>query len=1228
MERRELQEVSGLQHCGGTEYTGSLYRDIQAKKPQVAGEEIQVDFLRGGPCMTVCAERSVLSGSNNGYLQLNTFLDAMDGGVCLLEVGQQIRLVYASSGFYQMLGLDEKEFDLPCTLEEMGIHSDYLAEYRQLILDSAEKGRTEKHLQRISGNGETWIWRRCKLLRLEDFPGSLPVVMEISTDVTELLETEEQLRESNERLCVAFEQMPQVLWEIDLERRSYSRFDVDTQSCDQNTAIENFPEALIENGMIHPDSAATFRAFASDLLAGSKGGNGNFIIRDQVNNYYEWVSMSYHMVFDQDGTPVKAIGIQEKLPDISGIYTAAFPRRPLPEVLRHRVLARMRVNVTVDFVEDIWMEGVNRTAWTYGKTYTEVINSGDDGLFIQGEDSEFSERFSRKGLLAAFERGEYWSSRLHRRINNGGAIRWMRDTVNLQQDPATKDVYMFVCFSDAQQRYDWENLVEGGIRKDRAGGLYDARSIGTMTEALIGQGGDRICAMAMIWITGGYERLRRRDQDKQSGSRIQDFLAVGLSFALGTDCIVGKYKDDKIIAFIPDAGSKFEVKRRIEDAFSYMRNAMNNLSDLDTLRFIAGVVVEKAENVEYDVLLLRTSYLCDLGEGAAVDAVIFPDEDEDWAWTNLRKEGQELLAEKDEMELPLSREAQSAALNCVTSMLTSTSLKNSIKSVLRGIGMYYKASRAYMLELSDDRQEVTMRYEWTGNGRHSIRQVMSGMRLDKIPLLLRCAKEKMPVFMESRGSVMKQEKCEDVWYFIAFPLKYDSGNMGFLCVENPREHVRNAALLNTLLPYILKEHRRFRNTAEEDEKIGALSKIPNLRSYMNVVYSLDSDLYSAMGAVAVDVPEFSALNSSYGFEYGSSLLFYIADTLLKIFGRGFVFRTWDAEFVVLFPNTILEVFTGRCLRLRTMLQRRYPKRIRIGYTWSDGVFEARKLVKEAKDIMACENVGEVFMEPQAYVKALEEKGAGSQKRFVAYYQPKVDMRNGSLVGAEALVRGLDADGNIIPPVQFIEKLEQNGRIRELDFIMLENVLKQLSEWKKEGLPEISISVNISRKTLFNPTVLASVLAIQSRYPEISSSQIELEVTESGGDVEKSTMAEIVKKFEEVGIRFELDDFGSRYANMSILSSVKFYTVKLDRSLVNDLPKNNISSMMVENISRICRKVGMNCVAEGVENSQQEAALLKAGCVYGQGFYYGRPMPAKQFEKEFLRKERKKEGKEV
>ena len=106
MERRELQEVSGLQHCGGTEYTGSLYRDIQAKKPQVAGEEIQVDFLRGGcPCMTVCAERSVLSGSNNGYLQLNTFLDAMDGGVCLLEVGQQIRLVYASSGFYQMLGL-------------------------------------------------------------------------------------------------------------------------------------------------------------------------------------------------------------------------------------------------------------------------------------------------------------------------------------------------------------------------------------------------------------------------------------------------------------------------------------------------------------------------------------------------------------------------------------------------------------------------------------------------------------------------------------------------------------------------------------------------------------------------------------------------------------------------------------------------------------------------------------------------------------------------------------------------------------------------------------------------------------------------------------------------------------------------------------------------------------------------------------------------------------------
>ena len=118
-------------------------------------------------------------------------------------------------------------------------------------------------------------------------------------------------------------------------------------------------------------------------------------------------------------------------------------------------------------------------------------------------------------------------------------------------------------------------------------------------------------------------------------------------------------------------------------------------------------------------------------------------------------------------------------------------------------------------------------------------------------------------------------------------------------------------------------------------------------------------------------------------------------------------------------------------------------------------------------------------------------------------------------------------------------------------------------------------------------------------------------------MEKATLAEVVEDFRQCGICFDLDDFGSGYANMSILSNIKFDTVKLDRSLVNDLPENEISIMLVQNIIQICRNFGMECVAEGVETSQQAEALLKAGCVYGQGFYYARPLSAQEFENRYL-----------
>ena len=244
--------------------------------------------------------------------------------------------------------------------------------------------------------------------------------------------------------------------------------------------------------------------------------------------------------------------------------------------------------------------------------------------------------------------------------------------------------------------------------------------------------------------------------------------------------------------------------------------------------------------------------------------------------------------------------------------------------------------------------------------------------------------------------------------------------------------------------------------------------------------------------------------------------------------------------------------------------------------------------------------------------------AARHGRFTVYFQPQIDMRSGALFGAEALVRGIDEDGGLIPPGRFIDALEKSGGIWELDLFVLERTFSQLERWRRQGLGNIRVSVNLSRVSLLNPSALASVLAIQSRYPEVPSQDVELEITESVDTQGDSQMQAVIDSFRQCGLQFSLDDFGSRYANLSIFANVKFDTVKLDRSLITGLVNNTVNQMLIRDIIQICRACGTVCIAEGIEQPEQVDTLRQLGCVYAQGYYYDQPMPAEQFEQKYLR----------
>lgn len=1150
-------------------------------------------------------------------ISLDTLLKYLDGGVSLLEVGPEIKVIYANQGFYHMLGIEPEKLSLPCDLDQVVIHPDYREDYIRTIREGAQKEEPSDHVHRASGDGKHWRWRHVRLTKVA-YPGSLyPVMLEISTDISEVIEKDRQLQESNERLRVAFRQMPHILWEVDLGTRTFNTYNVEKQCCLEETAIEDFPWSFLDQGIIHTDSAADFRDFAENLLAGKAAGSGNFIIRDRVNNCYGWVSLSYRMTYDRDGLPVKAIGVQSKLPSMAGLGSDAIQRRPLPEAVFGSLLLRMKVNLTADSMDEVWIGGIDQTAWTWGKTYSELLHAGQIQMFTKTKEEEFGKQFDRENLLAAYDRGEYWSRTDYQRVDEGGNIRWMSASVNLVKDSKTEDIRMYACLCDMQKRHDWEKMAEEPVKRDPVSGLYAEETFARIVEKLLQGGGQGNCALTMIRMIG------EPWNDEEKSRDLRQFVAAALSLALGADCILGQYRQDSMMVFFPQIGTKFDGKRRIEDAFAYLRISMPNIIDIVATRFVAGTVAGQMNEVDYEILRLKAGYLCEVWKDVAVDTVVFPGKDEDWSWVGLRRENkeEEIQVQKEKPERPLTKEEQNTAFHCVTDMLTAGTMEASILSALSSIGEYYQASRVYFLVLGEDEQTLTMAHEWTSDSKQSIRNIMSGMKVNDIPLLKRCLKEGKAISTDTPNLASEEGGVNRRWHFIAFPIRRDEETQGFLCVENPQKLHGDVTLLETLVPYIQNEERRFQLQKERAAipDHDTLTSLPNLSSYLDVIYSLNSDSYTSMGAVAMDVPYFTDLNNRFGFEYGKRLLLYLSEMLAKIFGRAYIFRTWDTEFVVLFPNTTQEVFGARCNRLRTVIQRRYPRKVRMGYVWAEGIFSASNMVREAQKIMINDKNG---LEADDWTANADEgltleDQEYANTRFVPYFQPKIDMRSGQMTGAEALARGVDPDGTILVPAQFIEELEHTGSVRELDLFMLEAVMKQLSDWKGRGIPLPKVSINISRITLFNPMALASVLAIQSRYPEIPADQIELEITETAGDMENATLAQIVRDFEHCGILFELDDFGTGYANMSVLSNIQFSTVKLDRSLVNDLPGNEISGMLVQNITEICKNFHMKCVAEGVETVQQRDALLAAGCIYGQGYYYARPLSSQEFEKQYL-----------
>ena len=242
------------------------------------------------------------------------------------------------------------------------------------------------------------------------------------------------------------------------------------------------------------------------------------------------------------------------------------------------------------------------------------------------------------------------------------------------------------------------------------------------------------------------------------------------------------------------------------------------------------------------------------------------------------------------------------------------------------------------------------------------------------------------------------------------------------------------------------------------------------------------------------------------------------------------------------------------------------------------------------------------------------------KDFAVYYQPKVDIRNGKIVGAEALVRFLDPTegGAVKAPGFFVPYYEQTGKITEIDFFVFESVCKMLRRRLDAGLPVVTVSCNFSRMHFIKPGFPEHFVEILERY-QISKDLIEMEITETliVEELQQRRVKKTLDMLKEKEIRLSIDDFGAGYSSLGVFEQIPASVIKLDRSFLLNQENRERQVKIMRGIVKLTEELEAQVVCEGVETEEDVALMKEIGAYVAQGYFYSKPVPEAEFEEKLV-----------
>ncbi len=387
--------------------------------------------------------------------------------------------------------------------------------------------------------------------------------------------------------------------------------------------------------------------------------------------------------------------------------------------------------------------------------------------------------------------------------------------------------------------------------------------------------------------------------------------------------------------------------------------------------------------------------------------------------------------------------------------------------------------------------------------------------------------------------------------------------------------------------------------------------------------------------LASDFSDFKYINKLYGFMGGNDILRSYSDFLLSVDGLELASRTHSDHFVFVFRyidgSTLAQRIHDSKIAFARMLKVKYPDVLlntNVGAYVIENPDEPIVAAVDKANVARRTIKGNLSVPYKLFSDdMIEEKEESARIRQLfesalendaipVYIQPKVDIKTQQILGAEALSRLFDKDGQLVSPGVFIPILEHSGRIVDLDIYVAKYIFRTIRRWLDEGIQPVPMSVNLSRLHFYKPRFVEELIATFETY-QIPPQLVEFEVTESVFFEDKALIIAKITKLRDYGFHVSVDDFGAGYSSLNMVGLLPVDYIKLDRGFIKDSLGSTRGQEIIRGLIGILNQIDLDIVCEGIETRAEEKLILEYGCSKAQGYLYDRPMPAADFHEKYM-----------